>query len=82
VYTVDLDPVAQQQAEALPATAINLFLELRAVLEVDPWSGRPLNPDNPKANILTRAFGGLGLAVYLILDEQRLVYIVRIDWLG
>ncbi|GAA1306662.1 hypothetical protein Psi02_24430 [Planotetraspora silvatica] len=79
MYTVDLDPVAQQQAEALPATAINVFLELRAVLEVDPWSGRPLNPDNPKSNILTRTFGGFGLGVHLILDEQPLVYIVRIE---
>ena len=32
--------------------------------------------------MLTREFGDLGLAVYLILDERRLVYIVRIDWLG
>ncbi|GAA4563137.1 hypothetical protein [Planotetraspora kaengkrachanensis] len=82
MYSVDLDPVAQQQAEALPVTAINTFLELRAVLETDPWGGRPLNPDNPKANILTYMFGGLGSAVSLILDEQRLVHIIRIDWLG
>ena len=38
--------------------------------------------DHPKANILTRAFGGLGLVGYLVLDEHRLVLIVRIDWLG
>ena len=36
MYTVDLDPVAQQQAEALPVEAISSFLELRAVLELQP----------------------------------------------
>ncbi|GIH73525.1 hypothetical protein [Sphaerimonospora thailandensis] len=82
MYTVDFDPIAQQQADALPTEAINPFLELRATLEIDPWSGEPLNPDNPKANILTQAFGGLGLIVYLVLDEHRLVHILRIDWLG
>lgn len=82
MYTVDLDPVARQQAEALPIEAINPFLELRALLETHPWSGQPLNPDNPKANLLTQAFGSRGLAVYLVLDEQREVYIVRIDWLS
>ncbi|MFF4778738.1 hypothetical protein ACFY05_38530 [Microtetraspora fusca] len=82
MYMVGLDPVAREQAEALPTEAINPFLELRALLETQPWSGQPLNPDNPKTHMLTQAFGGRGLAVYLVLEEQREVYIVRIDWLG
>lgn len=82
MYTIDLDPVARQQAEALPVEAINAFLELRTLLETEPWSGMPLNPDNPKANILSHEFGGLGLVVYVVLDERRIVYIVRIEWLG
>ncbi|WP_160330368.1 hypothetical protein [Sphaerimonospora mesophila] len=49
---------------------------------MEPWNGEPLNPDSPKANILTQAFGGFGLAVYLVLDEHRLVHILRIEWLG
>ncbi|RGA03450.1 hypothetical protein DI270_019010 [Microbispora triticiradicis] len=82
MYKVDLDPGARQQVEALPTEAINPFLELRALLETHPWSGQRLNPDNPKANMLTHAFGRCGLAVYLVLDEQREVHILRIDWLG
>ncbi|WP_280118577.1 hypothetical protein [Microbispora triticiradicis] len=36
MYTVDLDPVARQQAEALPTEAINPFLELRAIWRLSP----------------------------------------------
>jgi hypothetical protein len=48
VYVVELDPLAEEQTDALPIEAINPFLELRALLEVQPLSGLPLNPDNPR----------------------------------
>lgn len=62
MYTVELDPIAAEQAGSPPPTAINAFLELRALLELQPWNGLPLNPDNPKANMLTQTFGDAGMA--------------------
>lgn len=82
MYTVELDPIAAEQADTLPPTAINAFLELRALLELQPWNGLPLNPDNPKANMLTQTFGDAGMTTYFIVDHLRLVYVVRVDWLG
>lgn len=82
MYAVSLDAAARQQAETLPVETISSFPELRALLEAAPWSGESLNPDHPKANMLTQAFGGRGLVTYLVLDEPRVVYIVRVDWLG
>ncbi|MBG0833320.1 hypothetical protein HS041_37085 [Planomonospora sp. ID67723] len=45
-----------------------------------PWSGQPYNPANPKANMLTHAFGERGLATYVVMDEQREVYLIRLEW--
>ncbi|GAA3442726.1 hypothetical protein [Planomonospora venezuelensis] len=82
MYSVELDPIAQQQAEALPTTAITAFLELRAALELQPGSGEPLAANNPKANMLTHTFGSAGMITYFVVEHLRLVYIVRVHWLG
>ncbi|MEO3853664.1 hypothetical protein [Acrocarpospora sp. B8E8] len=82
MYSIEFDPIAQAQADALPIEAINPFLELRALLELQPWDGLPFNPENPKANMLTQIFGSAGMATYLVVEHSRLVYIVRIEWLG
>jgi hypothetical protein len=50
------------------------------LLETTPWSGQPYNPANPKANMLTHAFGERGLATYMVLEEQREVYLSRVEW--
>lgn len=31
-------------------------------------------------NMLTHVFGEAGLATYLVLEEQREVYLLRIEW--
>ncbi|MEU4225283.1 hypothetical protein AB0F17_13370 [Nonomuraea sp. NPDC026600] len=46
MYAVELDPVAEQQRDALPAAALATFMELLAMLEVAPWSGEPLRREN------------------------------------
>lgn len=35
---------------------------------------------NPRGNMLTHAFGELGLATYLVLEERREVYLLPIEW--
>lgn len=80
MYHVLLDPIAEEQIAALPEGALHPLASLFALLEVAPWSGQPYNPANPKANMLTHTFGERGLATYIVLDEQREVYVIRIEW--
>ncbi|MFI6883838.1 hypothetical protein [Streptosporangium canum] len=76
---------AADQVAALPKEVLPALAEVFALLEVQPWAGRSLNPDrNPDAAVRTHPFGGSGLGgvVYLILDDQRLVEVLEIVWLG
>ncbi|GAA1507033.1 hypothetical protein GCM10009677_44470 [Sphaerisporangium rubeum] len=82
VYTVESDPAVVEQAAALPGEVLNVYLEMRALLEVSPWCGVSANPGNPKANLLNLTFGRYGLIVYVVLEELRVVYIVRLMWAG
>jgi hypothetical protein len=80
VYRITLDPIAEDQIHALPPEALRPLAELFALLEVAPWSGQPFNFSQPKGNMLTHAFGEAGLVTYLVLDEQREVYLIRVEW--
>lgn len=83
MYAVEFDPIAEQQRDALPPEAGAAFMELHALLEVAPWSGEPLKRANPQANMLSHPFGdGVGLATYVVMEERRFVYVVRIAWAG
>jgi hypothetical protein len=57
VYRVTIDQRSQQQIDALPADALAPFAEARAMLEVAPWSGDPLDDDTPDAAVRTVAIG-------------------------
>ncbi len=80
MYTVETDEPAQQQVNALPAAALPAYAELRVVLETAPWSGRPYHRDNPAGALRTHTFGTHGQVVYLILDEQRRVDVLMVQW--
>lgn len=82
MYTVETDGSAQQQIDALPAAALAAYAELRVVLETAPWSGRPYHRDNPDGAVRSHTFGTSGLAVYLILDDQRRVDVLLVQWAG
>lgn len=70
MYRVEADEWVQQQVDRLPAEALASYAELRTLMEVGPWSGEPVNADNPDAEVRTLTFGrGLGLVTYLILEE-------------
>ncbi|MER5420743.1 hypothetical protein [Streptosporangium roseum] len=60
--------------------ALRPLAELLTLPEVAPWSGQPYDAANPKANMLTHALGERGLATYVVLDEQREVYLIRVEW--
>ncbi len=80
MYRINLDHNAEEQINAVPDEALHPLTELFVLLETAPWSGQPFNPANPRGNMLTHAFGERGLATYLVLEERREVYLLRIEW--
>jgi hypothetical protein len=41
VYRLNLDPVAEEQINAIPEEALRPLAELFTLLETAPWSGQP-----------------------------------------
>jgi hypothetical protein len=83
VYRVVTDDQIKRQLDLLPQTALAALAELRVLLEVDPWVGEPVNPTNPDGAVRMTLFGAdqSGIAVYLILENQRRVDLVQVAWL-
>lgn len=79
-YTVEVDPEAQKQIDALPHHAALALAEAVAVLELTPWSGHPIHTRNPKGPVRILPFGTAGLATYLVLEDQRRVDLLRVVW--
>ena len=75
------DPIAQAQIAALPADAVRSLAEVFEALSMSPWSGTPVKRENPACNMLTWAFGENGLVTYIVLEPQREVFIVRVQWI-
>lgn len=84
MYTVDTDGLAQQHVNVLPPEALAAFAELRGRLGAAPWSGQPYHQNKPQSAMRARAFGahGEGLVTYLILDDQRRVDVLTVQWVG
>jgi hypothetical protein len=82
LYTVTTDEQAKPQVDALPAEALNAYAELRVVLETAPWSGRPYHRGNPDGAMRMRSFATYGQVVYLILESQRRVDVLMVQWAG
>jgi hypothetical protein len=84
MYDVTTDERSGPQIEALPTHGLAPFAEVRAALEVAPWStGEPLNDEYPEAPVRAVLFGaeGQGMVTYLVLDRQRRVDILDVTWL-
>ncbi|WP_067823542.1 hypothetical protein [Actinomadura kijaniata] len=80
MFEVILTPEAEDTILALPEEALGPLAALFELLELAPGSGHPFHPANPTGNMLTHAFGEYGLATYIVLEEQREVYVLRIEW--
>ncbi len=81
-YEVRVHPEAQDQVDALPRSGALAFQELITFLQVTPWSGNPANREHPERPMRTASFGdGAGLATYLVLEQQQLVDVVRVQWI-
>ncbi|MGH3696545.1 MAG: hypothetical protein ACRDRX_21565 [Pseudonocardiaceae bacterium] len=83
MYIVDTDDDVDEQIAALPAKALSSFAELMTLLELSPWAGASYDREQPSANMRTHPFGpaGAGFIIYLILEQERRVSLLRVVWL-
>ena len=83
VYTLDIDPEAQEQIHALPHEALVALGEAFEVLTPVPERGSPLNPANPDGGLFQLTFGqGLRLITYLLLTSQDRVGVPLVTWVS
>ncbi|QUQ72248.1 hypothetical protein [Kutzneria sp. CA-103260] len=84
MYRLDVYPEAQEQIDALPPEAVPGLAEVFRVLELAPWNGDSQHDKNPTAEVRKWKFGphAAGQVIYLILDHQREVHIVMVQWWG
>jgi hypothetical protein len=84
MYSVETEIDALGEVAALPAEALASYAELMTLLEVAPWSGDSYNSQRPDANMRTHTFGdgAHGLAIYLVLEADRRVVVLRVLWVG
>lgn len=81
-YSLDIDPLAEQQIAALPQVALPDLAEALTILQLVPWNGLPVHENNPGGAVRHLPFGRMGMITYLILDEQQRVDILIITWTG
>ncbi|ONI73398.1 hypothetical protein ALI144C_46715 [Actinosynnema sp. ALI-1.44] len=84
MYSYEILPEARDQVDGLPTAALPYYAELIAFLELTPWDALPYRDDNPDGNLRKVLFGSSaeGIAVYLILEDQRRVIVVSVTWVG
>jgi hypothetical protein len=84
VYRVITYNDALEQIAALPAEALPFYAEAFGVLELAPSNGRPYNEEYPDGPMRELVFGasGEGTVTYLILEDQRRVDVLLVQWVG
>lgn|GEM_PF-2594627 len=84
MYEVIPDAAIIDQVAALPVVALEPYAQVLAALAVAPWNGPSQHQANPDAAVRRWSFGpdGAGQVVYLILDDQREVHLLLVQWLG
>jgi hypothetical protein len=84
VYRVIVDEHAADQVDALPVAALGYFADAIGVLELVPHNGRPYNEDRPDGPMRELVIGdrGQGTITYLVLEQQREVHVLLVQWLG
>lgn len=80
MYTVVTDEQAKPQTDALPDAALAAYAEVRVLLETAPWSGRPYHRGNPDGAVRVQPFATYGQVVYLILEHERRVDVLLVQW--
>ncbi|MGH3802581.1 MAG: hypothetical protein ACRDTD_21145 [Pseudonocardiaceae bacterium] len=80
-YTLDIDPAARAQIQALPSAGVDALAEAMAVLSLVPERGEPINAANPDGGVYQLTFGGgRGLITYLLLTDRNRVDVLIVTW--
>lgn len=80
-YEVTVSDSAARQIAGMSDTARTALAEALAQLADDPWSGDPYDP-RWSPEFRTIAFGGAGLATYVISERRRVVLVEHVIWTG
>lgn len=84
MYRIVPDAAVSEQVAALPDVALDAFADVLTVVRLTPWSGAPLHEDNPGGAVRYWTFGpsGGGQLIYLVLENQREVHLLLVQWLS
>jgi hypothetical protein len=84
VYVYEIVPEAREQVDGLPVDALAFYAEVIAFLELTPWEGPAYRADKPEGSMRSMPFGrsAEGMAIYVILQEERRVVVVSVTWVG
>ena len=84
MYRIVPDDAVFEQVTTLPVEALAAYADVLDVLKLTPWNGEPQHEDNPDAEVRRWYFGPslAGQVIYLIVEEQREVHVLLVQWLG
>ena len=84
MYQVVTDDEVNAQVRALPDELLAYYAQVLDLLELTPWSGEPYNEAKPDGVMRTVRFGPpgrTGEVIFLVLEAERRVEIVRVHWI-
>ncbi len=84
MYQVVTDDEVTAQVEALPDELLPYYAETLDLLEIAPWSSQPYNDAKPDGVMRTLRIGPAGRTtevIFLVLEPDRRVEIIRLHWI-
>lgn len=84
MYRVVPDDAVDDQLDHLPRPALLGYADVLAALEVAPEGGRSYNDAIAEGPMRQYVFGpnGEGLVTYLVLEREREVHVLLVEWIG
>lgn len=84
MYRIVTDSAVLDQLDALPTEALSGYAQVLDVLELAPWNGRPYNEEKPDVPMRELVFGahGEGTVTYMVLEREREVHVLVVQWVG
>lgn len=84
MYRIITDSAVVDQLAALPTEALPGYAEVLDILGLAPWNSRPYNAEKPDVPMRELVFGahGEGTVTYLVLEREREVHMLVVQWVG
>lgn len=73
---------ARDAAGDLPTAAAVALMEFMAAMSLDPWGVAGIDRDAPNMPNLVFGPGAAGLVSCLILEDQRQIWVTKVQWAG